>query len=240
MKNYLLLLCLSIPFWMMGQSLKVYNSSNTTDLTGGQTTVSGSYNDNQITVHLKVKNLSSTTTYNVFAKKRIISSIAGTNNDFCFAGQCYTGLVSTTFALMGINSIDSTFSAYYYPFGISGITEIAYTFYPDHGTDTATVRVIYDATSAGVEDNVANINYISAPYPNPASTYTSLNYSLKSGNNAYVTINNILGAEIKRTELTSKNGSVRIVTSDLKSGIYFCSFVADGKVVKTQKFTVAK
>lgn len=239
MKNFILILCFSIPIWMMGQSIKIFHSSSTSELNNGQITILGSYNDGEIPIHLKVKNTGGGN-LNVLAKKRIVSTIIGTENTFCWAGECYPGYVSTNAASIIPNSTDSSFGAYYKPNGHSSITEVAYTFYADHGTDSATVNVTYDATSAAVEDNIVNTNFISAPYPNPANAFTTFNYSLKSSNNSYLTIHNILGDEIRRNEITSKNGTVKVYTSNLTSGFYFCSFYSEGKVVKTQKFTITR
>ncbi len=239
MKKLLSIICLSIPFWMMGQSIRIINSANSSDVSNGQITASGSYNSDEIVVHLAVKNTSAQT-QSIYAKKRIVSTIAGTEISYCFAGDCYTPLQpqSNTISMV-TNAIDSTFSSHYIPNGQSGVTVVTYTFYAIHG-DSVSVNISYDATSAGVENNGTNLNYISIASPNPANTFTTFSYSLKSGNDTYLSVYNILGSEVKRSEILFKSGTVKVYTSDLKSGLYFCSFISNGKVVKTQKFTIAR
>ncbi|GAI11594.1 unnamed protein product, partial [marine sediment metagenome] len=168
-------------------------------------------------------------------RKKEISIISGTNNTFCWAGQCYSlgTFVSTDSTIIASGATNEDFKGYYYPDSCEGASIIDYTFFSLK--DSAKVTVKYNVTSTGVDNYITKENYISSPFPNPAGSFTYFSYNIKSNSKAYIAIHNVLGSQLKKIELTGKSGKIRINTNRLTSGLYFYSFVVNDKVIKTKK-----
>ena len=49
----------------------------------------------------------------------------------------------------------------------------------------------------------------------------------------------MVGKIVKETELTDKKGTAKINVDDLNSGIYFYSFIVDGKAISTKKLVIS-
>ncbi len=88
------------------------------------------------------------------------------------------------------------------------------------------------ASNVSVQGVIAEKPSLNA-YPNPASTYTTLDYSFSNNTKARLTIYDILGREI-RTELIEPNSGTSkqhlvLNTSGLPSGHYFFSLTSGGQ-----------
>lgn len=92
-------------------------------------------------------------------------------------------------------------------------------------------------------DYVASINEANSSnnlvaYPNPANTNVTFSYNIKNSENAFITIYNILGKEVKQSKIETKNDKISINISDLNSGVYFYNLTIDNKIFNTKKLII--
>jgi hypothetical protein len=79
----------------------------------------------------------------------------------------------------------------------------------------------------------------SEAYPNPASAFTSFNYSFPSGlKDVKLTVRNIIGSKVGEYPINNLQGKLVISTTNLKQGIYIYSLTTDNQTLLTQKFIV--
>ncbi|NVO03614.1 MAG: T9SS type A sorting domain-containing protein [Bacteroidetes bacterium] len=190
---------------------------------------------------IDIKNLSSNT-INVKVEKFVCNAVPGSDNFFCWT-QCYP---STTYiAPDSVNFVPefifTGFSSDYTPLGHSGVTLMRYKFFDIANLmDTISVFVQFNAVvNMSVAENSVNKASFSNSYPNPANSYTKFNYNLPSTtNSAKFVLRNLLGATVKEYQINDLQGTVNVGTNDLKSGVYFYSFIVDDKIISTKKLVV--
>lgn len=69
---------------------------------------------------------------------------------------------------------------------------------------------------------LAELNALSAPYPNPARTAFNIDYHLPPGtNNATIIFTDLYGREVKRMAADKMSGTVSVSTSQLSPGTYY-------------------
>lgn len=76
--------------------------------------------------------------------------------------------------------------------------------------------------------------------PIPASTNTTISYSIpEKYTSARIIVKNTLGSVVKAMNVpTGKSGKVNMDVSNLNSGVYFYSIIADGQTLSTKKLVV--
>ena len=80
---------------------------------------------------------------------------------------------------------------------------------------------------------------VSNIYPNPASEYAELDYSISSGvRDAKLIIYNVLGSQMQELPLNKNDRKLRVITSEMPTGLYFYQLAVDGKKVATKKMLV--
>ncbi len=223
---------------VFAQNLQIYRNGNllandtTLNISGGTTEI--------IKLPLRVKNTSGTTLY-VKVKKIYSSIVSGSDNSFCFAGQCYspTTMESPNFATISSNATDTSFEADYSANGSSGTSTIKYVFFNTANTSDSVSVIVNYTTAVGINDIAKSDVYFSDAYPNPASNNLSFSYALpKQTATAKITICNILGAVVADVELNDLSGKKTINTNELKEGIYFYSLIVNDKIFYTRKLVV--
>ena len=183
-----------------------------------------------------------TGTSNVLTRvaRTLVSVTPGHEEHFCWGITCYNpntpeATHSDTIVPAGA---DTTFIGYMDPHGITGTSVVNYLFFNvNDATDTSSVTFTYDF-SVGIHDPSGKPTLTNA-YPNPADGLTSLAYNLYSTKDARIVIYNVLGSSVKEIKLTDRQSALIVSTSDLKSGVYFYSLIADGKSVASRKLIVA-
>lgn len=246
MKKLVLLFSLGIFFSFaslsFAQSIQVHDKSGN-DVSG---TVINIWGDSayavQMALPLDVKNISGTT-INVKAKKIENSMLPGSSSTICFNGQCYisTVFVSPTAASIAAGANDTTFAGDYRPKGNLGTSIITYVFFKtDDVNDSAWVEAHFNSTPAGLEHYSNAIFEISNPYPNPASSKTTFNYSFPENSKPTFTLSDIAGNKIQDIAIYNTIGVLDIPVSSLSEGIYFYSFYLDGTRLMTKKLIVQK
>jgi len=80
---------------------------------------------------------------------------------------------------------------------------------------------------------------VSNIYPNPASEYAEIDYTISSGvRDAKLIIYNVLGSQMQELPLNKNDRKLRVVTSEMPTGLYFYQLAVDGKKVATKKMLV--
>jgi hypothetical protein len=220
------------------QNLKIYYNGNL--LTNNQEISAYGTPNDYIYVPFKVKNVG-TSTISMKVKKIEHSLLNGSENAYCFAGNCFAPeiIISPNTAVIASNQFDTTFTADYNGNGKSGTSIISYVFYNiNNVNDSVSVKVNY-TTSVGINDiSKADIQFSDA-YPNPATNTTTIAYVLpKTTNIASIRISNILGSKIVEYTLDDLNGRKTIDISNLNEGVYFYSLIVNNKIYFTKKLVV--
>ncbi len=189
--------------------------------------------------HVAVNNISSSS-IEVLVKKTEISTIAGSENSFCW-GTCYlpaTFVSPTPIAIPGNSSETGGFIGDYKPKGHLGSTTIRYTFFnKQNSSDSVAFIVIYSAGVTSVDDYPTIIDFSNA-FPNPASNFVNFNYNLQGTSSAEFVITDLLGSEHFRAELQNENNKLTVDVTSFNAGVYFYSLRVDGKMQFTRKLIV--
>lgn len=222
------------------QTLQIYTDNNVFLHNGDIITIDSLSTDtiltSEIISHLKVIN-TNINTKNVSCEKQEQYIVPGTQNDFNWAGTNVPNSIYVS-PLDTLNGGDTAeFNGNYMPYNKIGTSIIKYIFRVENG-DSAWINVKYNANYSGISNNSFSSS-ISAPYPNPANSNVSINYSILNSNNASIQIYNIYGILEKQFSVQNTNGVVNINVSDLHSGIYFYSLNLNGVNVKTNSFIVS-
>ena len=186
-----------------------------------------------------VKNISGSTK-NIKCRRYEISTVSGSSNVICWY-ICYSPPVSVSQGVVMPSQSTHTFTTHYYPNSNLGTTTLNFTFWDSlNPADSAWFTVRWHVTPTGVNNTVQPSGNISSVFPNPANVNANISYQLNNTTAAIVKIYNIVGTEMKRINVNNKEGLLTFNVSDLEPGIYFCSFIADDKVLATRKLTVTR
>ena len=80
---------------------------------------------------------------------------------------------------------------------------------------------------------------VSNVYPNPASEYAELDYSISPDlRDAKLVFYNVLGSQMQEYTLNKAERKVRVNTKDMPTGLYFYQLSLEGKKVATKKMLV--
>jgi hypothetical protein len=80
---------------------------------------------------------------------------------------------------------------------------------------------------------------VSNIYPNPASEFAELDYSIQNSvRDAKVIFYNVLGSQVAEFVLDKSDRKLRINTREMPTGVYFYQLAVDGKKVATKKMLV--
>ncbi|MGB3948675.1 MAG: T9SS type A sorting domain-containing protein [Bacteroidia bacterium] len=174
--------------------------------------------------------------------RTILSVDANDQTQFCFGGLCYafgTNLSSQSLIVNVGDTLgfaDDGFHAIFNA-GVACVTRMVhYRFYNVNNiADSAFVTFRYSCIT-GVDDNIDVKTFVSNPTPNPAYGSVSFNYAFNSSSQkAKIVIHDMLGKTVKTIDLIEKEGTVKINTSDLTSGVYFYSYSVDNHAVVARK-----
>lgn len=181
-------------------------------------------------------------------RRFILTMDAGDATQFCWGGTCYgfgTDISTYNQGIAAGDSVNFSQGGFHSDF-ISGpanvIRKVYYKVYNTNTSfpaDTAGFTIQYNPTAAGIDEQVL-AGTISNVYPNPASSFTSVKYDVSAASQkARIVIYNMLGKQVKEITLTDKQGTAKIATDDLTSGVYFYSLIVDDKSISTHKIVVS-
>ena len=191
--------------------------------------------------HATINNISGTSK-DVLVERTYNDVFPGHSSYFCWV-QCYSPQTSVSPDPNPIpaGGFTDIFRGDLDTYAISGISNVNYCFYDANNIqDSVCVQYVFDATT-GINEVPSNKNYLSKPYPNPASASTSFYVSLLKGyDHAEIRFFNMLGAEVKSVSINDSKNTIKVNVSDLKAGIYFYSLWVDGKTSGTGKLMVTQ
>lgn len=249
MKKILLLaiFCLAISGFSFGQ-LEVISADGTHGLNNGDTVVKFGDATDEMTVDLLLANNGLNTVTIGARRDSILLPMRDTDNDFCWAGFCYSTSTDVSPYSETLNGEDTTtsqneFQGHYYPYGHLGAAYIRYDFYnasnPSAG-DSAWVVVEYVATPTGIENIQHNSIHFAIPYPNPATSFVTIGYGFTSGvQSANLKIFNMLGECVRTLPLSAMQNTANLNVQNMPSGIYVCEIQAQGCSPVYQKLVVS-
>lgn len=185
---------------------------------------------------------------NVQVARKIITPLTDMQFAFCVGVICYSPETDScgpdVYQFVPANgaSEQSEFKVTYYPYQMVGTALVKYNIYDMvNPADSVNVFVQYAAYPAGIAEEAMNGGTVSEIYPNPASTFVTIDYQLTSKvNSAQVKVFNMLGSTVKETNLQLGSDKVRMDISDLNNGVYFYSVLINGDVYSTKKLVVRK
>jgi hypothetical protein len=213
-------------------------SKGTTNYLNGDTITVGGDASTILVCLIDVTN-NSANTLSVKCSRTNINVVSGSTNSFCW-NTCWNDNTSTS-PLPVIIESDSTateFTGDYNGHSNSGVSIIRYRFFDMNNIADSVCFFGKFVATLGVNENSTGAE-ISDAYPNPASSYTNINYKLTAGDNsANIIISNLLGQKVVSIPVNEKEGKIRIETGMLNDGIYFYSFILKNKVVYTKKLIV--
>ncbi len=234
MKKQLLLVSMFLAFFgaAQAQSLSASNYVLTVSDPGNQTTLES---------FAKIQN-NSASPINVQVERTIINLPAGMDELFCFGIYCNPpGTAATSYnTVLNAGAQNTSFKADVLPNGNCGTATIKYNFYDlDNPSDSVALTLNFAFCTVGLNENAESFG-MSRPLRNPADQFTVFAYNLQNDNNGdKLLVYNMLGSLVKTMDVTGKNGSLVVNTSDLKSGVYFASYVSNNKVKNSYKLVVA-
>ena len=193
-----------------------------------------------------VKNTAATT--DTFKVHRTVMNIdALDQTQFCWGGLCYGSTTNTsnlslacpyndTIDFLG-NGVHAVFVA-----GPECVTRLVhYNFFNIHNpADTAGVTLRYLCTTAGINEHSDQLGSVSAAFPNPITSSSSIKYKLEeNAKQGKLIFYDVLGKVIKQIVLSGKEGTEKISTNDFDAGIYFYTFLVDDKIISTKKLVIS-
>lgn len=99
--------------------------------------------------------------------------------------------------------------------------------------------VIFEFSVGGATNSITDAELaarsLSNPYPNPVRNNFSVDYSLPTSNTATLRLFNLIGNEVMREEITSREGTASLEVSTLPRGVYFLHLVADNKAISSRR-----
>ena len=216
-----------------GQSLKVLDTNNV-DISGTTVTVNGTVPDGFVYFYAHVQNVSGVAIQTLVCKHVLYENGLG-GNSFCFGSHCYTADTANFPDTIVAGDIDSSFDASIY-IQDAGVSEIRYTFWDKNNpTDTVSFTVKYDIT-ASVSYLETNGNFISKPYPVPATDFVSFDYNFNTSKK--LIIYDVTGKVVLQVTLNPKQNQLKIPVKNLNSGIYYYSLIINNKKRITNKFII--
>ena len=179
--------------------------------------------------------------------RRTIFSVAPDDSTrFCWGGLCYnwnTNLSSLSLAVAPGDTMDFADFGFHAEFlsKMSTMTRtVHYQFYNiADANDSTGVTIRYNST-VGIDEMDKIGGSISNAYPNPANLSVSMKYDINEfSNRGAIVFYDILGKSVKEVVLTDKKGTAKVNVDDLNAGIYFYSFLVDGKAIATKKLVIS-
>ncbi|MDZ7743809.1 MAG: hypothetical protein U5Q03_19255 [Bacteroidota bacterium] len=154
MKKFLLInLALLFITGLNAQSLQVSFEGEQIE-NGAAFSVFGEPDAGEIVIdNFEVKNISDNS-LDILAKKKVISSVEGTYNTFCWANLCYppNTIVSDFFTTLGPGESATDFSGHYNPAGTIGVSVVEYVFFDMNNTsDTFYIQITYSSVMPSFE-----------------------------------------------------------------------------------------
>jgi hypothetical protein len=202
----------------------------------------------ELSSHWSVTNTTNST-ITVRVNRSTVSSVAGSQNRFCWNGICFSPSTNTstmptdmTLAAGASTTSANGFMGYYTPNNNAGQTTVEYCFFSvaDPNVQSClTVNYCVDCEIGVAEvQQAASLGELST---NPLRGVGSLAYNLGGqASNGKIIIYTITGQQVKTINLGSRDGVIFLDGSEFEPGMYFYSLQSNGKVIGTHKMIVTR
>jgi hypothetical protein len=177
----------------------------------------------------------------VLAERYIQNMSPGHYSYFCWT-VCYdtSTYISPSAVTIASGGTYSLFEGWAGTDNTPGHDEVTYRYYDMNGnSDTLYLVFTYDFNPTGIKEYYANKYGLVVSGPNPAHTFTTVNYSSLGQKEGKLIISNLLGSKVDEYRLSPKTSTQSVPVSNLKAGIYIMSLVVDGIVTSSKKLIVA-
>lgn len=195
-------------------------------------------NTSVIEVPMYVKNISNKSK-DVLIKVYTKEMVSGSSASFCWGASCFDIATNEPDAFTSIAASDTAkeFHSDYTPNQNDGITEIMFTFYnKNNSDDSVSVTIHYEVTTTtGIENKLNEIKESIKTYPNPVENEFYISYDLQNNGEGNISVYDIVGKKVKNQNMFLTEKQVQIDFSNLKTGIYICTFEVDGILIKSEK-----
>jgi hypothetical protein len=199
-------------------------AQNLAPLNVPSTTVLGFDTDPGMSITFDIINNSNSNTIYTRASKTELSVVQGTDNSFCWGGNCFSPSTFTS-----PNTVE-----------LSPNTQTSSTcFFDDNNpNDNTCIDVTYDAAFTSVSNQNKASSYLGGSTFVSRKKMNTFNYRLVDAKNATINLVNMLGVTVKTYPISSQQGVVLMNAGDLKSGVYFMTLNVNGKRVSNKKVIV--
>lgn len=120
----------------------------------------------------------------------------------------------------------------------TGTSIVRYKWYDiNNPNDSAILTIVYNVTPVGIEESFVG-GSMGEPYPNPASSQTSIAYEFNGETSGNAVVTDVAGKIVYNEALNSRTGILSIETSMWSDGIYFVTLMSDNAVIARRKLVV--
>lgn len=196
-----------------------------------------------IETKIKITNNSSSG-MSINVSKEVLSATPGTDNNFCWV-ICYPSnddnpQISPDVMFFEPSAVnDTSFKVSFFPLEASPASaSIKYCAFNATNPSDSTCTIVHfsDGVSALDEDSFE----VTRLFPNPANTFTKINYNLSSNINAEIVVSDMLGSVVFTQDLLNESGSLQINLTDFNAGLYFVNFMVNNQLEEVQRLVVSK
>ena len=178
---------------------------------------------------------------NVVVEREILQNVPGTTLMFCWRSCLLPDVnISQAVPIPAQTLSTDEFSSHVLFDVEQGVVITKYYAYSsdqDEPNNRISIIIKAGTSGSGVAENTLNVG---KAYPNPASSQVHFNLKANSNSDVKVMVYNLLGQEVKSQWANGSTGRINLAVDDLQPGIYFCSFLVNNEVVKTEKFIVKR
>lgn len=178
----------------------------------------------------------------VVVERTINALPANMDELFCFGQFCNPPLTSITTYTTTVQGggRENTFKAEVIPNGNCGNASLHYRFFDQNDpADSVGITLEFQFCAVGISEYKNDFG-LSRPLRNPADQFTVFSYNLSSNeSDDKLFVYNMLGSLVKTMDVAGKNGSIVLSTSELKSGVYFVSYVSQNRIKNSYKLVVS-
>lgn len=179
-------------------------------------------------------------------RRTIFTMDATDSTQFCWGGLCYnwgSNLSSVSLTIAPGDTVDFAALGFHAIFRSKLATAqrtVHYQFFDTSNINDSTGVTLRYNFSTGVEEMEKVGGSISNAFPNPANLVVSMKYDInESSQKGQIVFYDMLGKSVKEIALNDKKGTAKINVDDLNSGVYFYTFLVDGKAISTRKLVVS-
>lgn len=228
-------------YTLLAAGLMCLGASAQISLEKNEVTVKMGYTEYERTVYLKVYNESTSDDCEVAVKRTVMQEAFGSINYFCFGNTCYPANTSESDpndnVTVAPQASDASFTAYYNPEGVAGVTKLLYSFTNvNDNSDNDEIVITFDATEAtvGIAEHQADVQV--SYNPNSRNIVVALQQANDKGS---IAIRDITG-KLVFTDAVNFNKAVLVIpTEGLKPGIHLISILnAEGASIATKRVSI--